>query len=606
MEPDAKALAQANRHSADGRLEAAAAAYRDALEQRPGDLETLTNLGTTLSRLGQSDGAIAAYRAAIASHPKATEPRLNLAIALTRVGRQREALVEYDALLVESPELTTAHFYRANLLASLNELDAARAAYDHVLALVPDHAEAYCNRGTVALALRDPDGAERDFYAALTRNPGLAEAWQQLAKLFIGARRSADAVAVLTRLAALQPADAETQCRLGQALAANQEPERAAAAFARAIALGGAPLPEALRGLASLQLGRGERRQALRNYARAVALEPVVPWHAASGGRHARVLALVAPGLGNTPIEHLVAASAHQFGMVLVLPGLRYDAARLAERGDLVLNLISDADVGRGVLPHAAALAEQIGRPTINHPAKIRPTDRQTIARRLAALPFCRVPETVRRTRAQLADPVAVSPELPWLIRPVGDHGGARLERVDTAREISDFVGATAGDAFYLTRFVDYRSADGHYRKYRLIFLGDAILPYHLAIGDHWKVHYFRTPMDQHDWMRREEEAFLADHTQVFGSAHAAALTSIRNALDLEFFGIDCGIDRDGALVLFEANASMLIHANDSRALFPYKQASFERIRQAFDLLIQTVATNGTVHHARTSLGGCA
>jgi glutathione synthase/RimK-type ligase-like ATP-grasp enzyme len=302
------------------------------------------------------------------------------------------------------------------------------------------------------------------------------------------------------------------------------------------------------------------------------------------------VLALVAPGLANTPVEHLVAASSHAVGMVLVLPGLRYDAAQLAARGDLILNLISDADVGRRVLPHAAALADRIGRPTINHPAKIRPTDRETIARRLAGLPGCRMPETVRWTRAALAQPVAVSPESPWLIRPVGDHGGARLERITTPHEIADFVGATAGDAFYLTRFVDYRSADGHYRKYRLIFLGDAILPYHLAIGDHWKVHYFRTPMDQHDWMRREEEAFLADHMQVFGPAHVAILAAIRDALDLEFFGIDCGIDRDGALVLFEANASMLIHANDSRELFPYKQASFERIRRAFDRLIETVA----------------
>jgi len=280
--------------------------------------------------------------------------------------------------------------------------------------------------------------------------------------------------------------------------------------------------------------------------------------------------------------------------MVLVLPGLRYDAARLAERADLVLNLISDADVGRRVLPHAAALADRIGRPTVNHPAKIRPTDRQTVARRLAGLTGCCVPQTVRRTRAALAQPPALSPEQPWLIRPVGDHGGERLERVTTPGEIAAFVAATADDAFYLTRFVDYRSADGHYRKYRLIFLGDAILPYHLAIGDHWKVHYFRTPMDQHDWMRREEEAFLADYARIFGPAHGATLAAIRAAIDLEFFGIDCGIDRDGALVLFEANASMLIHANDSRELFPYKQASFERIRRAFDRMIETVAAGSS------------
>jgi tetratricopeptide (TPR) repeat protein len=601
VESDAKhrqALAEGDQHSAAGRLEAAAACYREALVQRPGDLEALNNLGTALSRLGRTEFAVASYRAAIAGHPKAVAPRLNLAIALTRAGRPHEALATYDALLVGQPDHATAHFFRANLLASLNALEAARVGYDHALALAPDNADAYFNRGVVLAAQRKPRLAEQDFYAALTRNPGFAAAWQQLAKLFRAAQRHADAAAALTRLAALQPQDAETQLRLAQALAAAGEPDRAVAAFEGAIALGGAPLAEALRGLASLQLERGERRTALRNYARAAALEPVVPWHDAVADPHAKVLALVAPGLANTPVEHLVAASAHQVGMVLVLPGLRYDADRLAARGALVLNLISDADVGKSVLPAAAALAERIGLPTINHPAKIRPTDRETIARRLAALPGWRVPETVRRTRAALARPFAVAPEQPWLIRPVGDHGGARLERVEAPHEITSFVAATPGDAFYLTRFLDYRSSDGHYRKYRLIFLGDAVLPYHLAIGDHWKVHYFRTPMDQHDWMRREEEAFLADHTHVFGPAQQAALAALRDAIDLEFFGLDCAIDRDGALVLFEANATMLVHANDSRELFPYKQACFERIRDAFDRLIETVAANRTVPHS--------
>jgi hypothetical protein len=196
----------------------------------------------------------------------------------------------------------------------------------------------------------------------------------------------------------------------------------------------------------------------------------------------------------------------------------------------------------------------------------------------------------MRRTRDALMRAGAVSAEQPWLIRPAGDHGGERLDLVTAPAQIADFAATTASDTFYLTHFVDYRSADGHYRKYRFIFLGDAILPYHLAIGDHWKVHYFRTPMDQHDWMRREEEAFVTDHRSVFTAAQCAALEAIRAALDLEFFGIDCGIDRDGALVLFEANASMLIHANDSRTLFPYKQTSFARIREAFDRLIEAVA----------------
>ena len=37
----------------------------------------------------------------------------------------------------------------------------------------------------------------------------------------------------------------------------------------------------------------------------------------------------------------------------------------------------------------------------------------------------------------------------------------------------------------------------------------------------------------------------------------------------------------------------MLVHSNDSRALFPYKQASFERIRDAFDRLVEISAAPG-------------
>ena len=38
--------------------------------------------------------------------------------------------------------------------------------------------------------------------------------------------------------------------------------------------------------------------------------------------------------------------------------------------------------------------------------------------------------------------------------------------------------------------------------------------PYHLAIGDDWKVHHFRTDMADHRWMQEEEElALLSDPT---------------------------------------------------------------------------------------------
>ena len=78
-------------------------------------------------------------------------------------------------------------------------------------------------------------------------------------------------------------------------------------------------------------------------------------------------------------------------------------------------------------------------------------------------------------------------------------------------------------DDYYLTEFCDYRSADGQFRKYRFIFVDRAVYPYHLAVGPHWKLHYWRVDMEAGPDLKREEEAFLADYEQVFAGALGAA-----------------------------------------------------------------------------------
>jgi hypothetical protein len=45
---------------------------------------------------------------------------------------------------------------------------------------------------------------------------------------------------------------------------------------------------------------------------------------------------------------------------------------------------------------------ERLGRPTINHPRLTMDTDRETIARRLADIPYCIIPRTVRVAGAVL------------------------------------------------------------------------------------------------------------------------------------------------------------------------------------------------------------
>ena len=141
----------------------------------------------------------------------------------------------------------------------------------------------------------------------------------------------------------------------------------------------------------------------------------------------------------------------------------------------------------------------------------------------------------------------------------------------------------------YVTEYVDYVSADGFFRKYRFVFTDREILPYHLAIGHGWKVHHYTTAMDRHGWMQDEEKAFLADPGAVFSPAHHDALAAIRATIGLNFFGVDCALDRNGNVMVFEVNASILIH--DDNAVFPYKTPYCVQIKEALDRMVTRMAT---------------
>ena len=132
---------------------------------------------------------------------------------------------------------------------------------------------------------------------------------------------------------------------------------------------------------------------------------------------------------------------------------------------------------------------------------------------------------------------------------------------------------------------------DGFFRKYRFICIDGAIFPYHLAIHDDWKVHHFRTDMANQEWMRREEACFLKDMHLVFDEAQQAALRAVAAATLLDYCGIDCALNQNGEIVMFEANAAMLVHDEKDPA-FLYKNPYIDRIKDAFQAkLAQLAAT---------------
>jgi hypothetical protein len=210
----------------------------------------------------------------------------------------------------------------------------------------------------------------------------------------------------------------------------------------------------------------------------------------------------------------------------------------------------------------------------------VRGTSRDALAATLQGVAGCAV-ATVRRVGAAVL--AQIGDGFPLLVRPTDAHGGRGLERVDDAAAMAAYAARVPVASYDAGAFIDYRSADGFYRKYRVMFVDGEPFPYHLALDESWMIHYRSAPMDEHAWMRDEERRFLAQPQKALAGWNTT-LRAIGAAAGLDYFGIDCTVLADSTLLVFEADAAMLVHAFTPDA---EKQAAVERIRLALLALLE-------------------
>jgi hypothetical protein len=133
---------------------------------------------------------------------------------------------------------------------------------------------------------------------------------------------------------------------------------------------------------------------------------------------------------------------------------------------------------------------------------------------------------------------------------------------------------------------------DGKARKYRVMTIGGNLYPLHCAVSRHWKIHYFSAEMTDSPENRKEDAAFLADMPGVLGPEAMDALLKIQDALALDYGGIDFGIDRNGDLQVFEANATMVILPPGDDARWNYRRPAVARACQAVHALLSVKAAS--------------
>jgi hypothetical protein len=324
-----------------------------------------------------------------------------------------------------------------------------------------------------------------------------------------------------------------------------------------------------------------------------------------------RVLALAAATDigGNTPIEFLLAGSAIELMTLYVMPDVELPAP-LPDH-DIAIVIASDSEDSRDALRKIERAAARWPRPLLNPPGRVGNLDRDKLHRLLgdegSKIEGLEIPSTVGVSRAQLLAlscaaraPAEFASELafPIIVRPRGSHAGAGLAKVDDVVALARYLRERQEQEFFISRFVDYSSDDGLFRKYRLVFVDGRPYACHLAIADRWDIWYLNAGMSQSAGKRLEEENFIRAFDDGFARRHQVALADIAARIGLDYFTVDCAETKSGSLLVFEADNTAIVHDMDPVELFPYKQT---QMRKVFDAFIGMLERRAAQQHERAA-----
>ena len=322
----------------------------------------------------------------------------------------------------------------------------------------------------------------------------------------------------------------------------------------------------------------GNRDAALELQGKALAIGRIYRLPAEAAPPAIRLLALMRPGdmQDNTPLDFLLEAS--DVELILLYVSKEHPIPAEIPEHDLLFVAIGESCENAKLLAEIGERIETWQRPVINLPENIMRLSRDRASALLSSVEGLVVPIAKRMGRCELAE---VAEGFPFILRPLDSHAGQDLEKLEAPRDIEDYLSRIGGEEFYLAKFMDYRSPDGLFRKYRIAMVDGRAHPCHMAISGEWMVNYRNSGMTESIGKRIEEEKFMTEFDTDFAMRHEAALREIHRRIGLDYFVVDCG-ELDGKLLLFELDNRAFVHDMDSREIFPYKGPVMRRLFTAF------------------------
>jgi len=303
-----------------------------------------------------------------------------------------------------------------------------------------------------------------------------------------------------------------------------------------------------------------------------------------------RVLGLATAGniSANTPIEFLIEDSDITLYLLYLVPGM--PVPPLPEH-DLAFVLAAESENSLVVLQAMERLVAEWTCPVINLPGLIPQVGREHLYKVLAPISGIEIPATVlvQRTLWERfgngeipVESLLPGGRFPLIVRPRDSHAGLGLAKIEDRAAALSYLSERQETEFYVSRFVDYRSPDGLYRKYRVAVIEGKAFPTHMGISDHWMIHYLNAGMLESAEKRAEEERFMDRFDTEFGLRHGRAISEMAQVTGLDYFGIDCSETQDGKLLVFEAGTALVVHNMDQADIFPYKGSHMLTVFEAF------------------------
>jgi len=235
----------------------------------------------------------------------------------------------------------------------------------------------------------------------------------------------------------------------------------------------------------------------------------------------------------------------------------------------LVFNQIANADTHKIALSKAEKLCNSIKNNIvcINHPAKIARQTRDQLAKLLANINGIITPQTIRFSPTSFEQVNLEISVLNWnypvIIRQCGDHNGRNMAKLEKAADAKKLSYTFFQNECYLSQFIDYADNKGIFRKLRLVVVDGKIFLRHVLYKDDWKVSAAaRAFMKDNSWYYDYEKQLIESFDSEIKPRIIDAACNIQQAIELDYFGIDCALNEENKLLIFEINPNMNILYN--------------------------------------------